>query len=351
MSDASSRMFSLSRNFRSSCLLKSHLRQETCPRLVTLPQEAAWAPLAQAVDDRWSAPLVKFNFMGYSFTTPNRNHRIRSIAILLCILVSAVYFSGPVWGESDKDYAEQFRRQGRASQEQGDFGKALFYFSRAAAYLPDDAAIQNDLGLMYEQLGKLDDAEASYRSAIEKDTRYLPAYSNLGILFKKRGNYEFAAMYLQRRIELGGGSDPWVLSAQEELEDLYRKAPYLKNTRTLESASELERQIAQDKTLAKESHYRKKTVGYELALRKGLDAFKTHDYPTAIASFEEALRLKPDSSEAQHALDRAQVEARKAEVSDSLQATTELHRDVFVNRELSIVDGAPEAPAPETEDQ
>ncbi len=293
------------------------------------------------------ASLAKIDFMYYPFATHNRNLIFRLIAVLFIILSAVAHFPVSVWGDDDKDYARQFRHLGLEAQMQGEFGKALFYYSRAAAYLPKDPTIQNDLGLMYEQLGKWDQAEACYRVAIERDIRYLPAYSNLGMLFKKQARYELAVMYFQRRIDLGGVSDPWMMNAQEELEDIYDRAPYLKNKRTLESAFELERQIAGKRSADRSAKARKKMISYELSMKKGLEDFKAGDYAAAISSFEDALRVYPDSAEAVHSLKRARVQARTERIADSLRASARENRPLFIDRELDTAESVSAAEPPE----
>ncbi|NTV29909.1 MAG: tetratricopeptide repeat protein [Candidatus Omnitrophica bacterium] len=258
---------------------------------------------------------------------------------------------GLVRGENDNDYSRQLQQYGLEAQQHGEYGKALFYYERAAGFRPNDPSLHNDIGLMCEQLGKLDEAEASYRTAIENDTRYLPAYSNLGILLKKRGRYELAAMYLQHRIELGRGSDPWMLKAQEELEDLYLKAPYLKNQRTLESSAELEQQIARDRSMARHVKARAAKINYELYMKRGLEAFSAGDYAGAVGAFEEALAVEPGSSDASHALKRAEAQVRQTQVADELQVSVTQNHDWLLDRAMDRTEGVPERDATEDIDE
>jgi tetratricopeptide (TPR) repeat protein len=237
-----------------------------------------------------------------------------------------------VWGETDQETAAMFRQQGQEAQGSGNFKQALFYYIRAVAFQPDDAGLQNDLGLMYEQNGKLDYAETAYYEAIQLDSHYLPAYSNIAELYKKRGNYELAAMYFKRRVELGGVSDPWMLRAQEELEDVYRLAPELKNTRTLEEAAKMEAQLARERLLARRESKRQKALGYDIAFLRGLTQYKAGEYDESQASFEEALKFRPESKDAQHALERAKLKHKDLEVDSTMDATLKENRDLIINK-------------------
>ena len=70
---------------------------------------------------------------------------------------------------------------------------------------PTDARALFDLGLAHELMGAPDDAEASYRSAIQKEPGFALAYSNLGALLHDRHHDEAAIDMLQHAVRLNDG--------------------------------------------------------------------------------------------------------------------------------------------------
>jgi len=139
-------------------------------------------------------------------------------------------------------------------------------------------------------------------------------------------------MYFKRRIQLGGVSDPWMLRAQEQLEEVYRLAPPLKNSRTLEEAARLEEQIGRERELARKESKRRKAMGYDVALHRGLREYAQGEYRQSLASFEDALACKPGSKEAIHAVERARVKVRELDVAGSLDESLKENRDLIINK-------------------
>ena len=68
-----------------------------------------------------------------------------------------------------------------AAMERKDFAGAVQICADFLDKNPDNAAVHFQLGYAYTALGKSDDAEAEYRSAIELDPKMGPAYLNLGL--------------------------------------------------------------------------------------------------------------------------------------------------------------------------
>ncbi|MBF0486309.1 MAG: tetratricopeptide repeat protein [Candidatus Omnitrophica bacterium] len=227
-----------------------------------------------------------------------------------------------------------FRQSGLESQHSGDDNMALFYFSHAAVFAPKSAEIQNDLGTSYERLGKFDDAEASYRKAIELDTKYLPAYFNLGSYYKNRLQYELAILYFKQRIAMGKANDPWTLKAQEEVEKVYSQAPQFKNMRTLDAAAELEHQFKEDKARGKITVSRQQQMDYRMMMDRGLVAYKAGNYGEAVECFENALMIKPNDAPAIHALERARISKRQADVKENLTKEARENRSLIMNKYL-----------------
>ena len=85
---------------------------------------------------------------------------------------------------------------GSSLQMQGK--EALHALQKAAELLPDDAQAQNNLGIVLVDLGRLDDAMASYRRALALKPDYAEAHYNLGIVLADLGRLDGAlASYRQ----------------------------------------------------------------------------------------------------------------------------------------------------------
>ncbi len=87
---------------------------------------------------------------------------------------------------------------GRVFAGTGDYNKALEQYQRAAELEPTDDNAQGGLAGTYEQLGRLDDAEKTFKQAIAVRPEYWAGYNRLGLFYQRHARYEeAAAMYSQ----------------------------------------------------------------------------------------------------------------------------------------------------------
>ena len=75
----------------------------------------------------------------------------------------------------------------------GDTASALLYFRRATVHDPLFSPAWTNLGILYLRKGHPDYAEAAYLQALKADERDLVAMSNLANLYERRGDQERAA--------------------------------------------------------------------------------------------------------------------------------------------------------------
>ncbi len=80
----------------------------------------------------------------------------------------------------------------------GDPASALLYFRRATGHDPLFSPAWTNLGILYLRKGHPDHAEAGYLQALRADGGDLVAMSNLASLYEGRGDQERAAMYRNR---------------------------------------------------------------------------------------------------------------------------------------------------------
>jgi len=110
--------------------------------------------------------------------------------------------------------AMEYRAQGLQAQKRGDLDAAFTFYQKATLLDPNYAVVFNDLGVLYETKGDFAHAEENYHQAIKVDPRYLSPYSNLALLYESKRDFNSAAIYWQKRVELGSPDDPWTTKAR-----------------------------------------------------------------------------------------------------------------------------------------
>jgi tetratricopeptide (TPR) repeat protein len=101
-------------------------------------------------------------------------------------------------GVAGKKLAEAHNNLGNTLKELGRLDEAEASYTKAIALKPDFAEAHNNLGITLKELGRLDEAEASYTKAIALKSDFAEAHSNLGITLKELGRLDEAeASYTQ----------------------------------------------------------------------------------------------------------------------------------------------------------
>jgi eukaryotic-like serine/threonine-protein kinase len=80
--------------------------------------------------------------------------------------------------------------------------EAIRFLTVAVALRPESAVCHYTLAHALHNLGRLDDAVASYRKAIEVDPNYIYAYGNLGTLLSNMGRNDEAIAYCRKAVEI-----------------------------------------------------------------------------------------------------------------------------------------------------
>lgn len=93
---------------------------------------------------------------------------------------------------------------------QGDFEGALGYLSQAGRLDPNDAEVQNHLGVVLSELGQRDAGEAALRKAIQLQPGYPDAHINLAVVYASQDPpyKELARYHYQLAQQAGHGKDP-----------------------------------------------------------------------------------------------------------------------------------------------
>ena len=98
-------------------------------------------------------------------------------------------------------------RQGVASFRVGRYEEALSEFRAAQRLRPNDASLENFIGITETKLGHINDANQAYQISIRLNPRYAEARKNLAFNYLEAGQYGLAETQLKSALALDG-SDP-----------------------------------------------------------------------------------------------------------------------------------------------
>lgn len=224
----------------------------------------------------------------------------------------ATEFLKRLWQEYPDDLstnislAISLRRSKPAQIEQG-----LQYYTTAIALRPESALLRNMRGIVFDELGKTEEAIADFREAIRQEPDYATPHSNLGVVLAGKGKLEEAIDEYRQAIRL----KPDVPDAYNNLGNAlidqgkldegiaeYREAIRLKPD-LFESHANLAN------VLSSQGRFREAVSEYREAIRLkptvpnvhasfGDCLFKMEDLETAVSEYREEIRLFPNEPHA-----------------------------------------------------
>jgi Flp pilus assembly protein TadD len=285
--------------------------------------------------------------MYYPITTKLADKRIRFITSFLVFAISFFTLLVPTHAEIKNSTAEEYRIRGYDEQQKGNYKHALTYYSKAISLGLNNAIIYNDIGVVYEQLGTKDKAEVYYLKAIEQSQDYLPPYTNLAFLYEDQGAVDKAVYYFEKRLERGQEDDPWQERVRNEL---YKIDPSYKARLIRQEASDL------NKVLVKkaQNEFSLQIERAEKHYQKGKLLLTESNYEQAIAEFDRALTLTPDSPKiikarelALYEENLADIKGRVAEAMEKIDAGDLESAKKEFQKILTLI---PSAPIPSSEE-
>lgn len=95
----------------------------------------------------------------------------------------------------------------KLDQQEGAVTEAIRGFKNVSSLQPEFAAAPVNLGNIYLELNRLDDAQASFSTALEIDKSSAAAYYGLGQVALSKRNYVAAVDYFQKSLELAPGAN------------------------------------------------------------------------------------------------------------------------------------------------
>ena len=78
----------------------------------------------------------------------------------------------------------------------------LSNFKKTIEINPNHVIAHNNLGIIFQSLGKLKEAEKCYRRTIELKPNHIGAYNNLGAILQLLGRLDEAELYFRKIIKL-----------------------------------------------------------------------------------------------------------------------------------------------------
>lgn len=151
---------------------------------------------------------------------PRRPLTFYLMTALIFLTIPAVC-AGTELTEAQKQ-AKLYHNKGRELQKKGDLDAALSYYQKAVFLDPTNVAAHNDVGIIFEAMGWIEQAKEIYLKAIGIAPDYPNSYSNLALLYEGQKKYPEAVSCWTRRIMLGEPGDPWTEAARKRIEDITR---------------------------------------------------------------------------------------------------------------------------------
>lgn len=137
-----------------------------------------------------------------SFTFKSR-FSIRFYVVLVTAVITIS--SATVYTQTEDETAAkalQLFNKGQDAHEKGDFNLAVKFYGEALAVMPDFPEAEYQRGSAYRSLGNIDEAEKSFRKAVELRDDWSLALAGLGSVLVNKRDYANAEILLLKAIEL-----------------------------------------------------------------------------------------------------------------------------------------------------
>ncbi len=243
----------------------------------------------------------------------NKVKKYSWLVVLTLLYFISVLSQTKVFAEVLDPSAEQYRAKGYEEYKQGNLKDALYFYNQAVARGYKNAIIYNDLGILYEELNRLEEAEKYYLMAIDADSNYLPVYTNIALFYKKNGPQGKAVKYLKLRYELASPDDPWRDKVKKELIDIH---PDYANWFVEIEAKRLQEELV---SKARAEFIEKVRIAKERSkshYERGASLLTEQKLEEAIAEFDEALKLTPGEKEIIESRKKARLDLAKKNIEE-----------------------------------
>jgi len=199
---------------------------------------------------------------------------------------------------------------GLVLEGQGRMTEAVAHYRQALELKPDSVEALVNLGNAQSRNGQMEEAIASFRAALDVDPGYPPALNNLGNVFVSKGRLEEAMECYRKSIQVNP-NDPEIFNTLGAT--LAKKKQYADAIEQFEAALQLKRDQPAvlynlGNTLASQGKFEEAIANYQAAIQVSPDymnadiswgaALIAMGKPDqAVSRLNEALRIKPDNPE------------------------------------------------------
>jgi tetratricopeptide (TPR) repeat protein len=253
--------------------------------------------------------------------------------------------------DADPSEANVWANLGDACLARGQTGDAISSYERAVALVPGHGGAQTGLGIAYAQQSRWDRAVSCFRKAVQARSDDAGAYNNLGVGLSSLLKLNEAELAFQQAIRIKPdhaealsnlglvqeslGKLPEAIASHEQA--LRIKPDFVAAYGNLQKTYAAQHELNRELTVFRMTHpylTDDATVYHELGL-----ALKAQGSKVAIASFQEALRLQPDSADILSNLGLTfQDRGHLAEAEASLRRALDLRPgDVVIMNNLGAV--------------
>lgn len=138
---------------------------------------------------------------------------MRKTVLVLIVLFVPVLATAA--GQADPSEAVQRNNLGATLLQQGKLDEAIAQLRKAVELDPKYAGAHLNLAYAYDRQGQAEEAIAQYRKVIELTPENVYAHNNLGVLYDKQGRYKEAIEAFERTLEI----DPSNATALQNLKN------------------------------------------------------------------------------------------------------------------------------------
>lgn len=103
-----------------------------------------------------------------------------------------------------EEKVDKFRKEAMSLFKEGKMGESADKWAKAAKLNPEDAWLQNNLGVALKKAGKKEEASTAYEQALKLKPAYAEASNNLGALLMEKGDLAQAKNLFEKAISARG---------------------------------------------------------------------------------------------------------------------------------------------------